>query len=128
MNDRHQDPELRSRFEELRRVDASRAPSFADVRARAQAEALPDADSTLGREWRVTLRRFGWAYGLAAAAMIASLIVIPRVRSDDAFERAVQTFHANPALGAWRSPTAGLLKLPGSRLISTVPSVGTAQQ
>ena len=40
MSDRQQDPELRTRFAELKRLDASRAPSFADVMARAQAEAL----------------------------------------------------------------------------------------
>jgi hypothetical protein len=129
MNDRHQEPELRARFEELRRLDASRAPSFAEVLARAQAEAASDADSLPRLAARVSLRRFGWAGGLAAAAAIAALLVIPRVRSSEAaFEQAVQAFHADPALGAWRSPTDGLLNLPGSRLISTVPSLGTAQQ
>ena len=129
MSDRPQDPELRARFAELRQMDASRAPSFADVMARAQAEATHAAGSTPRRETRVTLRRFGWLGGLAAAATIAALIVIPRARSrEDAFEQAVQAFHANPALGAWRSPTDGLLNLPGSQLISTIPSVGTRQQ
>jgi hypothetical protein len=129
MSDRHQEPELRARFEELRRLDASRAPSFADVMARAEAEASRDAGSTSQHESRVSLRRFGWAGGLAAAAAIAALLVIPRVRSSEAaFEQAVQAFHTDPALGAWRSPTDGLLNLPGSRLISTVPSLGTAQQ
>jgi ferric-dicitrate binding protein FerR (iron transport regulator) len=129
MSDQQQDPELRARFEELRRVDASRAPSFADVMARAQAEATGAAGFTARRESRVTLRRLGWAGGLAAAAAIAALIVIPRAGSDEqAFEQAVQAFQANPALGGWRSPTDGLLNLPGSRLISTIPSVGTGQQ
>jgi hypothetical protein len=129
MSDRQQDPELRARFEELRRLDASLAPSFADVMARAQAEATHDAGSTTGRESRVSLRRFGWAGALAAAAMMATLIAIPRAGSREAaFEQAVQAFHADPALGAWRSPTDGLLDLPGSQLISTIPRVGTGQQ
>ncbi len=129
MSDRQQDPELRARFEELRRLDASLAPSFADVMARAQAEAARDADATAPRQSRVSLRRFGWAGALAAAAAIAALIVVPRTGShEDAFEQAVQAFHANPALGAWRSPTDGLLNLPGSQLISTIPSVGARQQ
>jgi ferric-dicitrate binding protein FerR (iron transport regulator) len=128
MSDRSQEPELRARFEELRREDARRAPSFAAVMARAQTDAMRAAGSPARRESRVTLRRLGWAGGLAAAAAIAALIVIPRARSgEDTFEQAVQAFHANPALGAWRSPTDGLLNLPGSQLISTIPSVGTGQ-
>ncbi|MGH7552085.1 MAG: hypothetical protein ACREMQ_03555 [Longimicrobiales bacterium] len=129
MSDRQQDPELRARFEELRRVDASLAPSFSDVMARARAEAASNAGTTSRRLSTVTLQRFGWAGGLAAAATIAALIVIPRIQSrEDAFVQAVQAFHANPALGGWRSPTDGLLELPGSRLISTVPSLGTGHQ
>lgn len=128
MSDRQQDPELRARFDELRRADASRAPSFAAVLARAQAEASGHAVSTARRGARVSVRRFGWAAGLAAAATIAALLVIPRSRSDQAaFEEAVQAFQSNPALGAWRSPTDGLLDLPGNRLISTIPGVGTGQ-
>jgi hypothetical protein len=124
MSDRPQDPELRERFEEVKRIDASRAPTFADVVARAKAEIARDADAVARRPVRVRLQRFGWAAGLAAAAAIASLIMIPRARAREAaFEQAVQAFHANPALGAWRSPTDRLLDLPGSRLMSTIPSV-----
>src|SRR5262245_50349398 len=123
MNDRHQDPELRARFEELKRVDASRAPSFERVMARAQAQIAEVADSRSQRTWRVAARRYGWAGGLgglAAAAAIAALIVLPRMRSQErAFEQAVQAFETSPALGAWRSPTDRLLELPGSQLIST---------
>jgi hypothetical protein len=123
MNDQHQDPELRARFAELKRLDASHAPSFVAVMARARAEAA-GADPTPRRESSVVLRRFGWA-GLAAAAAIAALLVIPRVGSDEkAFEEAVQSFQADPALGGWRSPTDGLLNLPGNQLMSTVPRVG----
>jgi ferric-dicitrate binding protein FerR (iron transport regulator) len=132
MNDRHQDPELRARFEELKRVDASRAPSFARVMARVQAQVADAAASESQRAWRGAVRRHGWAGGLgglAAAAAIAALIVIPRMKSEEkAFEQAVQAFETSPALGAWRSPTDALLNLPGSRLISTIPNMGTTQQ
>ena len=129
MIDRQQDPDLHAQFEQQKRVDAQHAPSFADVMARAQAEVADDAVTVVPIHSRVVLRRFGWATGLAAAAAIAALIVVPRVRSADSeFERAVEAFHADPALGAWRSPTDGLLNLPGSQLISAVPSVGTRQQ
>ena len=76
----------------------------------------------------IRLRRVLYAGGLAAAAMIAALLVVPRARSnDDDFERAVRAFQSDPALGAWQSPTDALLDVPGSQLISTVPRVGTPQ-
>jgi hypothetical protein len=129
MSDRPQDPELRAQFEQQRRVEASLTPSFADVMARAQSEASRDANTPWSRQPRLLVRRFGWVSGLAAAAAIAALIVIPRTRSDEAeFEQAVQAFHANPALGAWRSPTDGLLNVPGSQLMSTIPTVGSGPQ
>jgi hypothetical protein len=120
MSDRPQDPELRARFAELKRVDASRAPGFADVMAgaRAEAETVPQKPAV------ITIRRVRWASVLAAAATIAALIVIPRTRSNEAaFEQAVQAFSSNPALGGWRSPTDGLLNVPGSQLMTTIPSV-----
>jgi hypothetical protein len=52
-------------------------------------------------------------------------MVWPRSPSpEDAFERAVRAFENDPALGAWRSPTDGLLDVPGLQLMTTVPSVG----
>jgi hypothetical protein len=125
MSDRQQDPELRARFAELRRQDASRAPAFAEVMARAHEEVARESGLPRRRPSIVTLRRIGWAGGLAAAAALVLLMANPRARSEDAFERAVRTFQTDPALGAWRSPTDGLLDLPGSRLISTIPSIGT---
>jgi len=128
MSDLPPDPELRALFEALRHDDASHAPSFAEMMARAQAEAATAALSTAAPTPRTRWRR-EWAGGLAAAAAIAALIVIPRVRSgDDAFEQAVRAFQSNPALGAWQSPTDGLLTLPGDRLLSTVPTMGTETQ
>ena len=122
------DPELHARFAELKRQDALRAPSFADVLERAQAQAQ-EAVVAQRRASAITRRRVGWATGLATAAAIAALIVIPRTRSgDDAFAQAVQSFHSNPALGGWRSPTDALLDVPGSRLISTVPGVASGAQ
>lgn len=127
MSDLPPDPELRALFEAQRHDDASHAPSFSQMMARSQAEAATAAVSTT-----VPTQRTRWRYrtgALAAAAAIAALIVIPRVRSgDDAFEQAVRAFQSNPALGAWQSPTDGLLTLPGDRLLSTVPTMGTETQ
>ena len=124
MTDRPQDAELRARFDAQRRAEASQAPAFASMMARAR---TADADAgPVTAPKRFERRRFMYAGGLAAAAVIAALLVIPRPRSsEDTFEDAVRAFQRNPALGAWQSPTDGLLDVPGSQLISTVPGVGT---
>jgi len=126
MNDRQQDPELRSRFAELRRQDATQAPPFAELIARAHTEAAHNrAGIRTERRTPRLLWRLGWAGGLAAAAALVLLLANPRGRaSQAAFEKAVQAFQTDPALGAWRSPTDALLDVPGRRLISTIPSIG----
>ncbi|HEY0673642.1 MAG TPA: hypothetical protein VGD27_15295 [Longimicrobiales bacterium] len=126
MSDRPQDTELRARFAAQRHADARDAPSFADMRARAHVEAAAAAPAHRTR--RVKLRRLIYMSGLAAAAAIAALLIVPRSRSsEDAFEQAVRAYQRGPALGAWQSPTDGLLNVPGSQLISTVPRVGVEQ-
>jgi hypothetical protein len=138
MSGRPEDPELRARFQELKQLDAGQAPSFAELMARAQGEAA-GAAGRQPRRWQMLagqhqrtrpwLRRYGWAGGLAAAAAIAALIVIPRTRSnEDAFVQAVQSFQSNPALAGWRAPTDALLDLPGGGLMSTIPRVSSVQQ
>ena len=127
MSDKLRNSELRARFDVLKRIDAERSPAFADVMARARAE-LADATpvTTTHGEWSLRARRYGWLGGLAAAATIVALIALPRRESEEAaFERAVRAFHSDSALGAWRSPTDGLLDLPGGRLIATTPSIST---
>jgi hypothetical protein len=126
MSDELRDSELRARFDVLKRIDAERAPAFADIMARARAEVAVATPPTTRSEWSLLARRYGWLGGLAAAATIVALIALPRRESGEAaFERAVRTFHSDSALGAWRSPTDGLLDLPGSRLIATTPSIST---
>ncbi|HEY0809616.1 MAG TPA: hypothetical protein VGD49_05610 [Longimicrobiales bacterium] len=122
MNDRQQDTDLRVRFDAQRRADASDTPSFVDMMARARAEA--DAAPALATR-PFNFRRLVYVGTLAAAAAIAALIVIPRSSSnEDEFEQAVRAYRSSPALSAWQSPTDGLLDVPGSQLISTVPRVG----
>ena len=124
MTDRPQDAELRARFDAQRQAEATKAPAFAPMMERARAIAA--TTSPAGAPRPLTLRRLGYVGGLAAAAVIATLLIVPRTRSNEAaFEQAVREFQSDPALGAWRSPTDGLLNVPGSQLISTVPSVGT---
>ena len=126
MTDRPQDAELRARFEAQRQAEKEQTPPFAEMMARARTAGATDAPAPAPR--MVRLRTVLYAGGLAAAAMIAALLVIPRAQSgEDDFERAVRAFQNDPALGAWQSPTDGLLDVPGSQLISTVPRVGTPQ-
>lgn len=131
MSGQRQDPDLRERYEAMRREDSGRAPRFASVLARARVEAAREQSQEKSSVWRshpLAWRRVGWASGLAAAAVIAALIVIPRIGSDeDAFEEAVHAFQTDPALGAWRSPTASLMDLPGSHLITSMPRVGAVE-
>ena len=132
MSDRPQDADLRARFDAQRRADAEETPSFAAVMARARSDGA-DAAAAKGGDFRLPRlvpslrerRRFAVAGGLIAAAAVAAILLVPRSHaSEDAFEQAVLTFRNDPALGAWRSPTEGLLNVPGRQLISTVPSVG----
>ena len=123
MSDRQQETELRARFDAQRRADANETPAFADMMARARAQAAA-APAMAPR--RFNTRRLVYVGSLAAAAAIAALLVIPRTAShEDAFEDAVRAYQTGPALGAWRAPTDGLLNVPGSQLMTTVPSVGT---
>jgi len=123
MSDRQPDADLRARFAAQRRAEASGAPLFAAVLARARAEVAAGAPAIAPR--RLTLRRFAYAGSLAAAAAIAAILVLPGQRSsEEAFAEAVRAFQNDPALGAWRSPTAALLDVPGRELLLTVPGVG----
>ena len=126
MSDELRDSELRARFDVLKRIDAERAPAFAEIMARSRAELADATPATTRSEWSLLARRYGWLGGLAAAATIVALIALPRRESEEAaFERAVRAFHSDSALGAWRSPTDGLLDLPGGRLIATTPNIST---
>src|SRR5512132_3620742 len=108
MTDRQQDSDLRARFYAQRRAEASDAPPFDVMLARARAEAADAVSENATRRFR--LRRVLYVGGLAVAAAIGALLVLPRTRStEDAFEQAVQAFRQDPAMGAWRSPTDGLL-------------------
>jgi hypothetical protein len=125
MSDRQQETDLRARFDAQRRADAQDAPAFADVMARARAEAASAPVATSPRWHR---HRTLYISTLAAAAAIAALIVVPRVTSnEDAFEQAVRAYESGAAAGAWRSPTDGLLNVPGSQLMTTMPNVGITQ-
>ena len=63
---------------------------------------------------------------LAAAAAAVLIFVQASGTSDSEFVKIVEAYSADPASGAWTSPTEGLLALPGKDILSTVPSIGTS--
>ena len=136
------DQRLGQRFEELRAESRGpgAAPDFASMMAEAKRQAAEapalevaagssgstDADPRRAgiRSHGRWARLAGWA-SVAAAAAVAGLMVMDRAPSaDQEFERLVAAYSAEPGGAAWRSPTSGLLNVPGIDLTRSVPSIG----
>lgn len=142
MSNEKEDGRLEAAFEALRQDTTARAPDvhrMLDV-ARSDAEGAPrlavvdggaahDGPGTDGMRHgsasRQRLVRFGGWVSLAAAAGAAGLLFVESgVDPEDAeFEALVAAYSTDAASGAWRSPTAALLDVPGLDL-GAVPSVG----
>lgn len=99
------DEELRARFEALRDAEQEHAPGFRNVLDR---PVRPSGeDSRASRRWRLPV-----ALTLAAAAVAVFAINLSR---DAASRRAA----ALQPLAGWTSPTASLLRTPGSELLES---------
>jgi len=127
MRQRPPEAELEVLFRELREEDEKRAPTFqetmAAVREGMAREVGPAWVARGQRPWFG--RRLYWAGGLLAAAAAAALLLLPlRWASDAEFVFAVRTYAASPAGGAWKSPTDAFLDLPGSEVLTTLPTIG----
>ena len=123
-----EDNDLRSLFGTLRGEEQEGAPAFGALWSRAMDEAArAGADpSATGRPRGRMARRLAWGGSLLAAAAAAALILLPpRGTSDTEFIQVVQSFSADPSSGAWRSPTDGLLDVPGKEVLNTIPSLGS---
>jgi len=136
--------DLRELFQDMKAMDQARAPEFRGMVERALDDRVhPTGERAAGASgrpspsegWRGAgglsmsrrWRRGTLAGGLLAAAALAGILLArsPGV-SEAEFERVVRTFATDPAGGAWRSPTDGLLELPGQNLLSTRPSIGAS--
>jgi hypothetical protein len=124
------DEDLRARFEDLRAE--TRGPSFANVLERAAAEVREQPELGLVRGRSGSRRRFAkvgaWA-SAAIAATVAGLLLLDgdlttTASDDDRFAELVAAYSQDRATGAWRSPTSGLLDVPGMELVRGVPSLG----
>jgi hypothetical protein len=131
------DDRLRERFRELRGETtlSGSVPDFDAmlVRARAEAAARPSfgvmdggatADGVGVRAERRFLRAGAWASAALAATVAGLLLTDRRPSDDDDFARLVAAYATDASGGAWRSPTSGLLAVPGMELTRSVPSIG----
>jgi hypothetical protein len=98
------DDELRSRFSKLRESDSDRAPSYRAVLDRASHKSRGGV-----RVARRPLLRL--ALTLAAAAAIVLAVGVARV--------SLRRDFVPPPLSTWTSPTASLLRTPGSDLLTS---------
>ena len=135
MSEERWDDALKERFDQLKAEDRVRVPDFAQMYARAQEEASalagdPVADTEViplmaGRR-RGVWRRWPLAAGTLAAAALAGILLLQPDNSvdvgDDEFEALVTAFAAGNS--TWRSPTDGLLAVPGIELLNSVPVIG----
>jgi hypothetical protein len=146
MTERPGDHPLRERFLDARaETRASGVPDFGTMleRARAEAAGAPqlgvEDGSVVGgavggpgggaRRRPASRRRLvlagAWT-SAALAATVAGLLLTGRATGgeDEEFERLVATYSSELGPGAWRSPTTGLLQVPGMELLRSVPSIG----
>ncbi len=128
------DDGLRERFQELRgeAEQPVRVPDFGAMLAQARADgaARPSFEGVDGGDaaraagtHRRFLRAGAWA-SAALAATVAGLLLTDRRPSDDDFAQLVAAYAMDASGGAWRSPTSGLLAVPGMELTRSVPSIG----
>ena len=110
------------RFARLKAEDAQRIPDFAAM-YEAAARASEQSEASVPLEDRRT-RLTRWtavATTLAAAAVAGILLLTPDAEAD--FEALVSSYSVEFGGSRWRSPTDGLLDVPGMDLIRTVPSI-----
>ena len=126
---KQEDHDLKVLFGDLQANEEKRAPDFQVLMDNVKAEA---AESGLDlyqarKRPRFSSSRVAWGGSMLAAAAAAVLIFVQTSgTSDSEFVRVVEAYSADPAAGAWTSPTEGLLALPGKDILSTVPSIGTS--
>jgi hypothetical protein len=110
---------LRSHFGGQRAQDAVGAPAFGSMVARARA-GVAATPTVLVPRW--TRRRvIAWSAPLLVAAGLGAVLIIPDRLKDQEFDRTVAEWSRTEA--TFRSPTDGLLAVPGSEFLGRGPSV-----
>jgi hypothetical protein len=130
MNDTPVDEALRERFQELRTAtqESGGVPEFSAIMARAEAAVAtqPALEVVTGgavgsRRW---MRLGAWGSVALAATVAGLLLVRSGPTPDEEFARLVASYSSEVSAGAWRSPTSGLLEVPGMDLMRSMPSIG----
>jgi len=136
VTDLREDDRLRERFQRLRAEteEPGRVPDFQAMLARARKDAadrpaLQVTDGDRRRDHRRTARRRlvrvgAWASAALAATVAGILLTRGRTGGEEDFERLVAAYQSDAASGAWKSPTSGLLDVPGIEVIRSLPSIG----
>lgn len=132
MSESRLDEDLEERFAELRAATGSpgRVPEFGAVLARAEASsttrpALQVVAGGMVRTRRRWVRVGAWGSAALAAAVTGLLLIERGPGPDEEFARLVASYASESAAGAWRSPTSGLLAVPGMELTRSVPAIGS---
>lgn len=110
---------LRSHFVAERAGDAAAAPVFGPMLARARSDVVA-TPTLLAPRWS-RMRMLAWSAPLLVAAGLAAILIIPDRLKEREFDRAVQEWSRSES--AFRSPTDGLLVVPGSEFLGRGPSL-----
>jgi ferric-dicitrate binding protein FerR (iron transport regulator) len=129
IDETREDEQLRAQFERLRSVDARSTPAFGPMLEAARAAAVTAGSSAApaaGTTRRQAPRWYRspvvvWGGPVLAAAGLGALWVLPDRLAERAFDEAVASYTETTTM---RSPTAGLLQVPGTEFLLGLPSVG----
>ena len=113
---------------EKAKADAAERPEIAAERPDLQVIQGGQADAgqpDAGSRRRRVMQIGGWASAAVAAAVAGVLLMGGPSDADREFERLVASYTTDLSAGAWRSPTAALMNVPGMNLTRSVPSFGT---
>jgi hypothetical protein len=128
MDERAVEARLQQHFSARRAADASRTPAFAPMLEAAQREAEGPAravavEAARGRSARWPSRVLAITLPVLAAAGLVLMLRAGDTGADQEFEALVSEW-SRVRTDVHRSPTAGLLDLPGSEYLRAMPSVG----
>lgn len=139
MKHSYDDDRLEEKFGRLRSETegSPRVPDFRAMleKAKVAAAERPDlqviqggqadpGQSDAGSRRRRVMQIGGWASAAVAAAVAGVLLTGGPSDADREFERLVASYTTDLSAGAWRSPTAALMNVPGMNLTRSVPSFG----
>ena len=134
-DDAELDERFLQRFAALKAEDRGALPPFGPMLARARVQVDDTRPLTVVVErapaalaapaWHRPQRRLLiWAGPLLAAAGLGAIWILPQRAADREFDRVVSEWSRTSA-ATHRSPTDGLLALPGSEFLGGLPPVGT---